>query len=130
MQKIIALVVILAVIWAIPPVRARLATAAVPVLEKLGPVGAFALRPATRLGARNQARLITRTITIDRNEGREVPEERNFDRWLARRLPDDRLDPWGKPYWLQRRGTSLTVGSNGPDGARNTADDVSHTVAF
>jgi hypothetical protein len=131
MQKLITLIVILAVIFAVPPLRERIAAASVPVLERLGPVGSVVLQPVRRLAARNKARLITRTIIIDNNEGRELPTPDTFHRWLTRRLPDETgLDPWGERYWMVRRGTSLIVGSNGPDGVRNTADDVSHTVAF
>jgi hypothetical protein len=130
MRILIAVIVILAVIWAIEPARLRVAGAAMPVLEALGPVGEFALRPARRMGAKNQARQITRTITIERNEGREVPDARSFDRWLTRRMPEDRLDPWGNAYWLDRRTNTLTVGSSGPDGERGTDDDISHSVAF
>jgi hypothetical protein len=130
MRILIAAIVILAVIWAIEPARQRVTAAATPVLEALGPVGEFALRPARRMGAKNQARQITRTLIIERNERREVPDARTFDRWLARRMPEDRLDPWGNVYWLDRRTNSLTVGSSGPDGVRGTDDDISHTVAF
>jgi hypothetical protein len=130
MRMLIAVIVILAVIWAIEPARQRVTAAAVPVLEALGPVGEFALRPARRMGAKSQARQITRMITIERNENREVPDARSFDRWLARRMPDDRLDPWGNVYWLDLRTNTLTVGSNGPDGVRGTDDDISHSVAF
>jgi hypothetical protein len=131
MNKVLALVVVLAIIWAAPPLRIRVVEGAVPVLEKLGPVGGALLKPARRLGARGEARNIARLIVSDRDEGRPVPDEAGFSRWLRRRLPDATgLDPWQNPYWLQRRDVSLTVGSNGPDGIRNTSDDVSHTVAF
>jgi hypothetical protein len=131
MQKIIAFIVILAVIWAVPPVRERIATATVPALERLGPVGDVLINPMRRMSAKNKARAITRQATIDRNEGRPAPEPQSFRSWITRRMPDETgLDPWGRPYWLDRRTGSLTVGSSGPDGIRNTADDVSHTVAF
>jgi hypothetical protein len=131
MQKIVALILILAVIWAVPALRERIAAATMPALEKLGPAGDVLLNPMRRMSAKNKARAITRQVTIDRNEGRPAPEAQNFRNWITTRMPDETgLDPWGRPYWLDRRAGSLTVGSNGPDGVRNTSDDVSHTVAF
>ena len=87
MRKIITLVVILAVLWAIPGVRGRIGVALLPLLEKLGPVADFVVRPAQRFAAKNDASNIMRIITTDFNEGRTVPDERSFQQWLKRRAP-------------------------------------------
>ena len=131
MKRIITLVVILAVLWAIPGVRGRIGVALLPALEKLGPVADFVVLPAQRFAAKNDATDIMRVITTDFNEGRPVPDERTFQQWVKRRAPQtDANDPWDRPYWLARGRGTITVGSNGADGQKGTADDVTHTVPF
>lgn len=131
MKKILAVIVLLAVAWAIPPVRGKVTTTALPALEKLGPVADFIVTPARRFAAKSAVTNILRLIANDFNEGRELPEERTFQRWLKRRAPElNPNDPWGRPYWLIRGRGTLTVGSSGVDGRQNTADDVKHTVPF
>lgn len=124
MKKVLVLVVVLALMWALPPVRERVSTAAVPLLEKLGPVGAIALKPARRMTAANDLKEAARLMDSDLMEGRRLPEARVFNRWLRGRFPgEDGLDPWGNPYWM-RTGGVVTLGSNGPDGVQDTPDDV------
>lgn len=131
MNKIVALVVLLAIIWAVPALRSRVSAAATPVLERLGPVGDFALNPMRRQAARREAEHFHRVISGDRDAGRAVPEDRMFHDWVRRRIPEeDGLDPWGNPYWIERRINALAVGSDGPDGMRGTDDDVVHTAPF
>jgi hypothetical protein len=131
MRRIVAAIVILALIWAVPPVRGRLSAAAVPVLEKLGPVGAVVIEPARRMAAKSKVMGILRVIASDYNEGRPLPEDANFHGWLRQRLPDETgLDPWGNAYWLSRTRGTLTVGSDGPDRRRGTGDDVKHTIPY
>jgi hypothetical protein len=131
MKFVITIIVILALVWALPPVRERVSTRAVPMLERLGPAGGALLSPARRMAARSQATSFARTLSRDSKEGLPLPNEQGFHNWLRQRLPDETgLDPWGNPYWMQRRNVSVTVGSNGPDGRRGTSDDVTHTVAL
>ncbi|HUF49807.1 MAG TPA: hypothetical protein VMN60_03180 [Longimicrobiales bacterium] len=131
MRRILIIVVIIAVAWAIPPVRGKLSTGAIPILEKLGPVGDVVITPVRRFSAKSQVTHILRLIANDYNEGRELPDERTFQRWLRRRAPDANAnDPWGRPYWLTRGNGTLTVGSSGLDGRKGNGDDVKHTVPF
>jgi hypothetical protein len=131
MNKIIALIVLLAVIWAVPPVRNRVITAAMPVLEMLGPVGEFAINPMRRHAAKSKATHLHRVMSGDRDAGRAMPEEQQFHEWVRRRIPEeDGLDPWGNPFWIQFRLGALTVGSSGADGTRGNDDDVTHTAPF
>jgi hypothetical protein len=131
MKKIITIVVILAVLWAIPAVRGRIGVAALPLLEKLGPVADFVVTPAKRFSAKNDASNIMRVITTDFNEGRPVPDARTFQEWLKRRAPLMAAnDPWERPYWLVRGRGTITVGSSGVDGKKDTKDDVTHSVPF
>lgn len=131
MKKVVILIVVLAIIWAVPPARERLGAAALPVIERLGPVGAFVLRPAREFGAKHDAKTFVKALEHDASLGRRAPEPRQFTEWVSNRLPDeDGIDPWGNAYWLQRATGSITVGSDGADGERDTDDDVLHTVPF
>ena len=131
MKKLVAAVLLLAIIWAIPAVRNRLTVAILPVLEKLGPVGDRIANPARAYKARTQEAFYIRMLEDDDTEGRALPDERNFQQWVDRRMPQETgIDPWGRRYWLKRRGTTFTIGSDGPDGQRNTADDVTQVITF
>jgi hypothetical protein len=131
MKKILGLIVLLAVIWAVPALRERLAAASVPVLERLGPVGAVVSNPARNYAARNRVEHYTRLLAADRNLGRPLPEPTEFTAWVKRRMPDaSGLDPWGNPYWLRRSVTTVTVGSDGADGTRDSDDDITSTVTL
>jgi hypothetical protein len=46
-------------------------------------------------------------------------------RYLARVV---RVDPWHQPYFGRVTGTGFQLGSAGPDGRENTADDVLHAA--
>jgi hypothetical protein len=37
------------------------------------------------------------------------------------------MDPWGRRYYIRRRGDGFHVGSAGPDQRRDTPDDVLST---
>jgi len=125
MKKILTLILVLALIMAIPPLRMRLGAASVPLLERLGPVGAGLLDPARRMGARARTSAIMNMLLNEREEGREPPSERNFQAWLQRADEGETgLDPWGRPYWLGRERSVLIVGSSGPDRQRGTEDDI------
>jgi hypothetical protein len=131
MKKIIFLILALAIAWAIPGVRNRIGVAVLPVLERLGPIGERLGNPARAFKARNQLAFFLRIINDDRTEARPVPEERTFTQWIRGRMPEeDGIDPWGNPYWLRRRGNTFTVGTNGPDGVRDTADDETQVATF
>lgn len=107
------------------PTRTRVASAAAPALDRLGPVGAFALRPVHRFTADTEVKFIVGQLRQASTLGRELPMEARFAQWLKRiKLRDDGLDPWGAPYYLERARNNLTVGSRGPDGKRGTADDI------
>lgn len=129
MNKIILFVIILAVIWALPPVRARLAEVAHPVLERMGPVGEAMIRPAQREAAKKQVTSIVRALAADLQEGSPPPTAAAFQPWMRRRMPElSGRDPWDNAYWAEYRRDTLYVGSNGPDGVRGTADDITQTV--
>lgn len=131
MKKIIFIIVALAVAWSIPGVRNRIGVVMLPALERLGPVGEKLANPARAFKARNDLAFFLRIMADDRTEARPLPEERTFRQWVRQRMPEeDGIDPWGNPYWLRRRGGTFTVGSDGPDGVRDTRDDETQVSAF
>jgi hypothetical protein len=125
MKKILVLVIILALIWAVPGARERIGGAALPVLDRLGPAGEWLATPVRNLKARGQTKFFLRQLRDDATEGRELPDAARFADWLQRRVPrEEHDDPWGRPYWLNREGRAFSVGSDGADGVRGTDDDV------
>ena len=131
MKRFIVFIVVLAIVWAIPEARNRIGVAALPLLERLGPVGERVANPFRKWKARSESEFYLRMINDDHAEARPLPEERQFKEWVLRRMPEETgVDPWGSDYWLRRRGTMFTVGSSGPDGQRDTADDVAVTETF
>ena len=131
MKRFIVFIVVLAVVWAIPEARNRIGVAALPLLERLGPVGEAMANPFRRWKARNESEFFLRMMNDDHAEARALPEERSFKEWVLRRMPEETgVDPWGGDYWLRRRGTTFTVISSGPDRQPDTADDVTVTETF
>jgi hypothetical protein len=132
MKKLIVFVVVLAAVFAVTPLRERLCALTLPVLTRLGPVGDRLATPARRYSARNDLAFYKRLIESSQTEGRELPGDRTFAQWLRQRAPqDDGLDPWGNAYWLRRvRTGGWELGSNGPDGERDTPDDITERLSF
>lgn len=124
MKKLLILVIALAVVWAIPAARARFVLALQPVFERLGPVGDRMMAPARKYGAKTEAQQFLHLLTQDRNAGKRLPDARTFSGWVESNTRESNLDPWGQPYWLKVQKRNFSVGSNGPDGERNTPDDI------
>lgn len=131
-KKLLVLAVLLGFAWSYPPTRGVMSNALAPVLTKLGPVGRRAAEPTRRYDARNEVDFIADQIEMERTEGRAVPNPRNFQQWLRQHVTTrrDGVDPWGKPYYLARTGMTHTVGSEGADGERDTADDIRAPLPF
>jgi hypothetical protein len=132
MKKLIGFIIVLAVIWAVPGLRNRVGVLALPLLERLGPVGERVAEPVENWKAKNQVKFYLRMIRDDATEGRPLPDARGFTQWTRRRFAEETgLDPWGNAYWLTRSGArTVTVGSNGADGELGTPDDVSESATF
>lgn len=131
MRMLVAAVMLLAVIWAVPGARAQISAAALPALDRMGPAGEFLGEPMRRAVAKSRAARILRVMASDYATGQPLPQEQEFGRWFETRLPDlDRTDPWGNSYWFQRTRDTLTVGSSGPDGRRGTDDDITHDLPY
>jgi hypothetical protein len=119
----ILLVVILAV-TTIPAVRNRVAP---PISRALGPTGEKIATPVKRWKAENGAKTLLRELQAETTAGRKLPQPFEFAGWAVRELrdPEAGTDPWGSPYFLKPgRGSTMIVGSPGPDKKKGTPDDV------
>ena len=55
----------------------------------------------------------------------QLPSERDFEGWMAPRFAGNgSLDAWGNEYEYRLERTRLVLVSYGPDGQRDTADDI------
>jgi len=129
-KKILVVVLLFGLAWAYPPTRARMVVAAQPVLIRMGPVGERIITPVQRYNTRTEVNFIADQIILSKTEGREIPDERTFSRWIQKRLltKNQGRDVWGHAYYLVRVSGSITVGSVGEDGQRGTADDIRKTI--
>jgi hypothetical protein len=132
MKKIITLIVIFAMIWAVPPARTKALTVLQPVFNRMGPVGDKLSNPMRKYSARAQIASIIRGLHAARTQGRELPDARTFVRWLRANPPSENkeLDPWGRSYSLRHQNDQYTISSAGPDGVPDNADDIKKTVTF
>jgi hypothetical protein len=129
-KKAIVVIVLFALVWAIPAARTKFIDVTHPVFARLGPVGNRVTTPMRKYTARTQIASILRAMHAAREAGKEVPDGRTFVRWLRAHPPSDRkeMDPWGNSYWMRKENASYIIGSNGPDGIKGNADDVTKTV--
>jgi hypothetical protein len=125
-KKLLVVAVLLGFAWSLPPSRRWITNALAPALVKLGPVGERLVEPTRRYDARNEVDFIVDIMEMNRTEGRAMPTARTFEKWLQQKVTTRRngIDPWGKSYYLMRLGKTTTIGSEGPDGERSTADDI------
>jgi hypothetical protein len=131
-KTLIIVAVLFGFAWAYPPTRARMVVAAQPALERMGPVGERLITPVKRYNTRTELKFIVEQIKLTRTEGRELPDERTFQRWISRRLltKNQGKDPWGFQYYMITVSGTVTVGSVGEDGQRGTDDDIRESTNF
>lgn len=132
MRKILFAIVVLAAIWAWPAGRTKLVHVLHPILTHLGPVSDKLETPMKKFQAKTEVKAITSGIEHAREEGKDLPDLRTFSAWLrAHPLFDNKdMDPWGNAYYLKGNHPTLMIGSNGPDGVRGNADDITNPVTF
>lgn len=131
MKKVLVVLAIIAALWTVPATRSKMVIVAQPLLTKLGPFGERLITPAHRYSARTDVKRFIKRMREDTAQGKRLPEARGFTAWANYRQDEDvSVDPWGNAYWMARKGRQVTVGSNGPDGRRETADDLTETAAF
>jgi hypothetical protein len=130
LKFIIIFIFALGAIFGIPQLRAKAMPLIDPLLTKLGPVGEKISAPSKKWAARNEANILIRKLAEEYNEKKELPDPLSFQPWIRMNTKGGKkgLDPWGRPYYLMRSGNQITVGSQGPDRRRNSADDVRVTV--
>ena len=131
-KKLAVVLLLFGLAWAWEPTRARMMLFAQPVLTRMGPVGAAVVVPIQRYNTRTEVNFIVDQALLARTEARDVPDERSFQRWMAKQIitKNNGRDAWGHPYYLIKVSGTLTVGSVGEDGKRGTADDIRKTVPF
>lgn len=106
--------VALAVVMAVPSLRAQLLDTMRPLKDNVG----------ERLVPRRLKAMADQLdVRLSRAEG--LPER--FDGWLRRDYSGDSLDPWGNIYYLRPGRRDYTVGSMGADGKQGTEDDITET---
>lgn len=133
LKLLLIIVVLLGFAWAYPPTRTKMAHAAAPAIEKLGPVGKVIAKPVQRYTADNEVAFILDFIEMEKQSARDLPDDRTFMAWMKRKrvqLKNGGNDPWGKPYFLERTRGTITVGSFGPDREKSTADDIRKSIPF
>lgn len=108
------LVLLLATVLLVPPLRAR----ARPQIE-------YVLNPVYRWEAKNRVHAIQRVLERERSQGSAIPRPRDFNKFLESRDGAQAvMDPWNQPYYLVTNRRTFRVGSSGPDRQRNTVDDI------
>ena len=132
MKKFLGVILLLAVVWAIPAVRGKVTETMHPVFEKLGPVGEKASTPMKKYTARTQIAAVLTNFKQRSEEGRQVPTVREFEKFLRDHPPSDQkeMDPWGHPYFMTKVNRTYTIGSAGPDGVRGNADDITKSATL
>lgn len=133
-RLIVALLILWVVILVVPGLRER-------AEPRMAAVAAWTwarlerpLSPVTnryrRVHAESDLSKMSRLITLDRNQGRPLPDQQGLPAFLARNeIGSDGLDPWGMSYLIQQEADSLALISAGPDRQYGTGDDLVVRVA-
>lgn|GEM_PF-1907522 len=129
---ILVLIFLIGTVTTVAPVRNRVVPALEPLLVRLGPVGETIITPVKKWQAQTGATSALRELAQNRTQGREMPNVRTFSSWLQRAMRNDSaaFDPWGNRYYLKTTRGTVSVGSPGPDGVKDTPDDVVVTVPW
>jgi hypothetical protein len=61
--------------------------------------------------------------------GEQLPAG-NWAGWIEAYTTQSATDPWGNVYYLDRRRDGFVVGSFGPDGTKNTTDDITVSRSY
>lgn len=128
-KVLLVLLVIFGAVSSIPALRNRV----VPPLSKaLGPTGEKIVTPVRKWKAKTGCTNLLRELSQAANSNKEVPEPGEFTRWAGKATNNKEggIDPWGKRYYMRPSRGLMTVGSPGPDGVRDTADDIRATVPW
>lgn len=110
-----ALVLAVAVVVLVPPVRQR-------VWPKLQP----ALNPIYEWNAKTEVNEIRGLVKRADAMGRTVPTGEGFSAFVNQEAmqQDAGTDPWGTPFYISISGNQFRVGSAGKDRQLGTTDDI------
>jgi hypothetical protein len=72
----------------------------------------------------NRVEMIASQLDMVRRRGDQLPDNRDLASWIESYTTVPPLDPWGNPYYLDKRNDRFTVGSMGQDSVRGTEDDL------
>jgi hypothetical protein len=110
-----ALVIAVAVVVLVPPVRER-------VWPKLQP----AFNPLYEWNAKNEVNGLRDVVKRADATGRTVPTDERFGAFVNSEamVQDASIDPWGTPFYISLSGSTFQVGSAGRDRQPGTADDI------
>lgn len=98
-----------------------------PLRNRVAPHVGFAIDPLRRATTQDRVNTVSRFLEREARVTGYVPQDRDLPRVMARMFPgrkDAMMDPWGRRYYIRRRGDGFHVGSAGPDQRRDTPDDV------
>ena len=109
-KLILLLLLALGVGLAVPSTRARITE---PVIDRIN----LEITP-------RRLEMIATRLEEERGLGRPIPDADALETWLLRNTTLSAQDPWGNRYYILERSDGFIVGSNGPDGRRDTDDDM------
>lgn len=116
---VLLLVLVVALVALSPPLRRRVDPYVRPALQRV-------LNPVYRWQVRSRVQELARYLAAQSAAGAGMPSPQEFPALYRRLYPGESgLDPWGHPYQLREVDRRVwVVASNGPDGQRNTPDDI------
>ena len=83
------------------------------------------IQPTLIWSAEREIEELNRSVRRQARETFELPTTRSWNAWLTANFTGDATtDPWGKLYGYQAWPDSFAIRSDGPDGQRNSADDI------
>ncbi|HEX9106202.1 MAG TPA: hypothetical protein VF832_03220 [Longimicrobiales bacterium] len=121
---ILYLLIALGAAYSIAPIRARIEPPTARAWSHLTPYFNVVINPVKKDLVRREEIAIVGRMKEWRNEGHKVPEPGDFQDWLQQNISVGR-DAWDNQYWMRVKDDDTTwIGSNGPDGLRDTDDDL------
>ncbi|MBW3570009.1 MAG: alpha/beta fold hydrolase [Gemmatimonadetes bacterium] len=95
--------------------------------QRAAPYLGATVNPLRQIGTQDRVNTIARYVQRQARNTGLSPQDRDLARVMKEMFPnrsDVMMDPWGRRYFLRRRGDGFQVGSAGPDGRRGTSDDI------
>jgi hypothetical protein len=91
------------------------------IVEQANPV----IQPVLVWSAEREIQRLSQGVRMEAREKYTLPTNRTWNSWLSENFSGDgTTDPWGALYSYQAWADSFAIGSDGPDGQRDTEDDI------